>query len=100
MQINILKFQNDITAKAKTYQITGMDWQDITQEIYLQLWKVSSCFNPSKAGERTFIQRVATNKIRDLARKANAQKRFLDMHAISLEEEREKELNDYEYEQY
>ncbi len=100
MRINILKFQNDVIAKAKTYSISGMTWEDTAQEIFLQLCRVVSRFNPDKASERTFIQRVATNKVRDLARRTNAQKRYLDTHAISLEEEREKELNDIAYEQY
>ena len=100
MRINILQFQDDIIAKAKTYQIPGMDWQDIAQEIYLQLWKVASRFNPLKAGERTFVQRVAVNRVRDLARRTNAQKRYWDSHAVSLEEEQEKELSEDEYEQY
>lgn len=86
MSINILSFQNDIIAKSKSAYIKGMEWQDIAQELNLHLWIKREKYNPEKAGERTFVVRIITNKIRDLIRKANAQKRFADNNAISLEQ--------------
>jgi RNA polymerase sigma factor (sigma-70 family) len=92
MSINILDFQRDIVAKAKTVKINGMDWDDVAQEINLHLLHNIQKYNPSKAGPRTFVVRVADNRIRDLARRANAQKRYLDNHSLSLEELTEQEL--------
>lgn len=86
MSINILSFKNDITAKSKISYVKGMEWQDISQELFLHLWQKRDKFDPTKASERTFVIRVITNKIRDLIRQANAQKRFADNNAISLEE--------------
>ncbi len=87
MNINIFDFQGDIIAKAKTTRIKGMDWEDIAQELYLHLLKNIHKYDASRgACQRTFVVRVITNKIRDLARTTNAQKRYLDYNALSLEE--------------
>ena len=85
MSINILSFQNDIIAKSKTTYIKGMEWQDIAQELNLHIWTKRDKYNPERASERTFVIRLITNKIRDLARRANAQKRFAENNAVSLE---------------
>lgn len=86
MSINILSFQKDVVAKSKSTYIKGMDWEDIAQELYLHLWQKRDRFNPKRASERTFVIRIITNKIRDLLRKANAQKRFADNNTVSLDE--------------
>jgi DNA-directed RNA polymerase specialized sigma24 family protein len=87
MNINIFDFQKDIVAKAKSNRIKGMDWEDIAQELYVHLLQSGGKYDPSRgASERTFVIRVITNKIRDLARAANAQKRYLDNNSLSLEE--------------
>lgn len=85
MSINILSFENDITAKSKTSYVRGMEWQDISQELFLHLWQKRDKFDPTKASERTFVVCVITNKIRDLVRQAGAEKRFAENNAISLE---------------
>lgn len=77
MTIDILAYQNDIRAKAKMVRIPGMDWEDVFQEVILHLLLVQTKYNPAKSSPRTFICRVATNKIRDLIRKSRAQKRGL-----------------------
>lgn len=84
MNINILDYKNDICAKAKIARIPGMEWEDIFQEVVLHLLKVQAKYNPEKSSPRTFICRVATNKIRDLLRRSLAKKRGL-LQTISLD---------------
>lgn len=84
MTINILDHHNDLQAKAKNVHIPGMDWEDVYQEVALHLLTVQHKYDANKASERTFVCRVATNKIRDLVRRAKAQKRGL-YQTISLD---------------
>ena len=63
-----------------------MEWEDISQELFLHVWQKRDKFNPSKSSERTFVIRIITNKIIDLIRKANAQKRFAENNAVSLDQ--------------
>lgn len=85
MTINILDHHNDLQAKAKTAHIPGMDWEDIYQEVILHLLKVQHKYDPKKASPRTFVCRVASNKICDLVRKSRAQKRGL-YQTVSLDQ--------------
>ena len=85
------KYQNDILGKAKTYQISGMEWQDIAQELDITLWQKLSRFEGrNNAIERTFAIKVMQNKILDLAKFANRKKRWIDTHHMSLNELMEK----------
>jgi DNA-directed RNA polymerase specialized sigma24 family protein len=84
--ISASQFQKDIIAKSKSTHIPGMDWEDIVQELDIHVWQNGKKFDPTKASERTFVVRIITNKIRDLARRANAKKRSTDKNAISLDE--------------
>jgi len=77
MTIDILAYQDDIRAKAKMAHIPGMEWEDVFQEVMLHLLLVQSKYDAKRSGPRTFICRVATNKIRDLIRRSRAQKRSL-----------------------
>lgn len=90
MSIDIFAFENDILAKAKTYKIPGMDWEDVAQELRLAVWRARDKFNPKLAGARTFVVKVIINRLRDLARTAGRKKRYLDNNTSSLEEIREK----------
>ncbi len=88
----ILDFQKDIEAKAKVSNIPGMRWDDVAQEIRLHLLKKADKYDPTRgASQRTFVNRVITNKIRDLVRAAKAQKRYADNYSFSLEELGEQE---------
>jgi RNA polymerase sigma-70 factor (ECF subfamily) len=42
---------------------------DITQEIFIAVWRSISGFNEKKAGFRTWLYRIATNRIIDYRRK-------------------------------
>lgn len=92
MSMRFLLFEKDIVAKAKTYSIPGMDWEDIAQELRLALWLNLPKFQPGKASERTFANRIMENKIKDLAKFTNRKKRWIDSHYISLDELMEKAL--------
>jgi RNA polymerase sigma factor (sigma-70 family) len=85
MTIDIFAYQSDIEAKAKIARIPGMEWEDVYQEVMLHLLQVQSKYNPAKASLRTFVCRVATNKIRDLARRSRAKKRGF-YQTVSLEQ--------------
>jgi RNA polymerase sigma factor (sigma-70 family) len=82
--IDILSYQKDINAKAKAAHIAGMEWEDVSQEVILHLLKIQDKYDPVKSSPRTFVSRVATNKIRDLVRRSRAQKRAL-YETISLD---------------
>jgi len=87
MSINFLDFQKEVKAKAKTYKIPGLDWEDIAQELNIHLWLKRDKYNPGrKASPKTFVQRILTNKLRDLARITKAKKRYIDYNHLSLEE--------------
>ncbi len=84
MTIDILAYQNDIRAKAKSAHVLGMEWEDIFQEVILHLLTAQGKYDPTKSSPRTFVARVATNKIRDLVRRSHAQKRGL-LQTVSLD---------------
>jgi len=85
MTIDVLAYQDDISAKAKMAHIPGMEWEDVFQEVMLHLLIVQSKYDATRSGPRTFMCRVATNKIRDLVRRSRAQKRSLH-EVVSLDE--------------
>jgi len=80
------KYQDDILGKAKTSRIQNMEWQDIAQELDITLWqKLSKFQGRNNASERTFAVKVMRNKIIDLVKAANRQKRLIDKHCQSLD---------------
>lgn len=81
---DILAYQNDIRAKAKSVTIPGMEWEDVSQEVMLHLLQVLHKYDPAKSSLRTFVSRVATNKILDLVRRSRAKKRGL-LETVSLD---------------
>lgn len=88
------KYQNDIIGKAKTTNIPNMDWQDIAQELDIALWQNLPKFKGlNNASERTFAITVMRNKIIDLSKFANRQKRLIDSYHLSLDELMDKELS-------
>lgn len=90
--MRFLLYERDIIAKAKSSNIPGFDWEDIAQELRVILWQKLEKFDPNKgAKEKTFAQRIMKNRILDLARYANRQKRKIDSYHLSLDELLEKE---------
>ena len=83
MRLYNQKYANDILGKARTTSIPGLEWQDVAQELDVTLWKNLSKFQQrNSASERTFALRIMRNRIFDLARFANRQKRFIDSHHL------------------
>lgn len=77
-------YEEDIVAKAKTTYVPGMDWEDIAQELRIILWRKLPKYKKSKrCSEKTFAQRIMSNRIKDLIRSANRDKRFLSIFHIS-----------------
>ena len=93
MRLYNFRYQDDILGKAKTSRIPNMEWQDVAQELDITLWqKLSKFQGRNNASERTFAVKVMRNKILDLVKFANRQKRFIDSYHLSLDELMEREL--------
>lgn len=95
MRINLYnqKYTNDILGKAKTTSISGLEWQDIAQELDIALWKNLSKFQGRNgASERTFAQKIMKNRILDLAKFTDRQKRYIDSNHLLLSQFEEDEL--------
>ena len=87
MRLYNSKYQDDILGKAKTSHIPSMEWQDVAQELDITLWQKLGRFQGrNNASERTFAIKVMRNKITDLAKAANRQKRLIDSQHLSLDE--------------
>lgn len=94
MRINFYnqKYANDILGKAKSTTVTGFEWQDIAQELDIVLWKnLCKYQGKNNASERTFAVHVMRNRILDLAKGVNRQKRYLDSHHVLFSELEETE---------
>lgn len=85
MALNIEDFIDDAKYKARRVSISGMEAVDVEQELLTHLWLRRSSFDLRRASARTFANRLMDNKIRDLIRHAQAQKRYLDNNHLSLE---------------
>ena len=93
------KYAKDILGKAKTTTISGFEWQDIAQELDTALWKNLNKFQGrNNASERTFAIRIMRNKILDLAKSVNRQKRFLDSHHLLFSQLEETEAGLFQLE--
>lgn len=87
------KYQDDILGKAKTSHIPNMEWQDVAQELDITLWqKLGKFQGRNNASERTFAIKIMRNKILDLVKSANRQKRFIDSYHLFLDELMENEF--------
>lgn len=87
MQYFNQQFSVDITARAKTTNIPGMEWQDVAQELDIALWKGLPKFRgQNKAHKRTFAWKIMRNRILDLHKASDRQKRFLDSHHLLFSE--------------
>src|SRR3989344_4315196 len=92
MSMRFHVYERDIIAKSKFSTIPGFDWEDIAQELRIVLWQKLDLFKGKNgAQERTFANKVMNNKILDLAKFANRQKRKIDSYHISLDELLERE---------
>lgn len=87
MSINFQNYESDIVAKARIYKVPGMDWEDVAQELRLHLWQKRDWFNPNLGvKERTFVMCMLMNKIKDLRKYFNRQKRWLESHHLTFSE--------------
>lgn len=65
--------------------ISGMDVEDIEQELMLSYLLHIKHYNQELAGFKTFVDRVLRHKCTDLIREAEAQKRELHINVMSLD---------------
>ena len=95
MSINFQKYESDIVAKAKTYKVPGSDWEDVAQELRIHIWKKRDKFDASRGvKERTFVMSMLMNKIRDLRKYSNSQKRHLDTYHLTFSQVESFEFGD------
>lgn len=59
-----------VTAIASRAVSNSHDREDLVQEIFLDLWKASARFDPSKGSELTFVATIARRRVVDRLRKA------------------------------
>ena len=78
------EFEPTIIKLAKTYNIPPLEWEDIAQELRVQLWLKRDQFNPQKSAYQTWATKVCKNKIKDLAKKYSR-----EIKPISLDELKE-----------
>jgi RNA polymerase sigma-70 factor (ECF subfamily) len=74
----IARYGDLVWALARRLSATEADAEDAAQEIFLDLWKNSSRFDPSKSPEQAFVVLVARRKLIDRTRKANTMKSLLN----------------------
>jgi RNA polymerase sigma-70 factor (ECF subfamily) len=55
---------------ARRFTRSTADAEDAVQEIFLDLWKSASRFEPERASEKTFVAMVARRRLIDLLRRA------------------------------
>ncbi|MCB0729173.1 MAG: RNA polymerase sigma factor [Ignavibacteriae bacterium] len=59
-----------------SYVLNSEDAQDITQEVFVKVYKNYHKFNPSEASIKTWIYRIAINQCLDFLKAGKAKKRF------------------------
>jgi len=68
-------FEKTIIKLAKSYKIVPLEWQDIAQELRIHLWVNRSKYDKSKGSYKNWAYISCRNKLRDLAKYYQAQKR-------------------------
>lgn len=69
---DLLKELNQIIEmKSKQSSIEGMNWEDVAQELRIEVWKKQKHFHNGKSSHKTFANLIFRNKIIDLYRKHN-----------------------------
>lgn len=92
MRINYLDYEKVIVFKAKKSWVPSIDWEDVAQELRIHLWLKQDSYDPHKgASEKTFVNRLLENKIKDLQRTVNRQKRLLDTYHFTFSQLEETE---------
>lgn len=75
---------------ARTYQIPGMDYEDVMQELRLVCWEALKRWTPDRGAKlSTYACTVAKTRMKELFRSSQAKKRAEDSRIGSLDEEME-----------
>lgn len=73
-------------ARNSAYALPGYDVEDVEQELRVVLWQCCEKYDPSKGARfNTYFQQIAINRIRDLIRKSQTEKRVGDKMLVSLD---------------
>lgn len=74
---------------AKRQLASTADAEDLTQEIFVELWQKAHTYDRSKSSEETFIAMIARRRIIDRRRRAGARPETVSVEAIDLSGENE-----------
>lgn len=75
---------------ARTYQIPGMDYEDVMQELRLVCWEALKRWTPDRGAKlSTYACVVAKTRMKELFRSSQAKKRVDDNRVESIDEELE-----------
>ena len=75
---------------ARTYQIPGMDCEDVMQELRLVCWEALKRWTPGRGAKlSTYACMVAKTRMKELFRSSQAKKRAEDGRVSSIDEEME-----------
>ena len=58
--------EHDLVTKCAKHSIRGFDSEDLAQELRLHLWRKLDRYDPTKAGFRTWANRVMNNRLKDM----------------------------------
>lgn len=87
MSLNFQDFERDIVAKSNIYLVSGLEPEDVAQELRIQLWLKRECYRDGKgASPRTFASRIMMNRIKNLWKFASRQKRLIDQNHFIFSE--------------
>lgn len=65
----IQRFGGLVWSLARRMSATSTDAEDATQDIFVDLWKCASSFDPGRASETTFVTMIARRRLIDQFRK-------------------------------
>lgn len=83
-------FERDIGMFASRYNVPGMDFDDVAQDLRIQLWRKLDKYDPTKAGLRKWSWMVMGSRVKDLLRMANKKnKDMLNTNVLPFIEEEE-----------
>ncbi|MFN3192941.1 MAG: RNA polymerase sigma factor [Aureliella sp.] len=70
---------------AKRLSISNSDAEDATQEIFVEIWKKASSYDPTKSAESTFVSMIARRRLIDRLRSNKQHEQTISMSAETVE---------------
>ncbi|MEM9364350.1 MAG: RNA polymerase sigma factor [Planctomycetota bacterium] len=79
------QFGNLVWSLARRYCVSPTDAEDVTQEIFLQLWQQAERYDSSVASEATFVATIARRRLIDHQRRVSRQRTVSAVEEPALE---------------